>query len=622
MKPFFLRSVLIIFLGSLFCNLSGQTATYPRPENSLRLMSYNVRNARGMDEKVDYERVANVIRKVSPDVVALQELDSVTTRSENVDVLAVLGDLTKMYSVYGASIDYRGGKYGVGILSKEKPLSWKRIPLPGSEEARSLLIVEFEKYVYCCTHFSLRKDDRLTSVKIINEEAKSFNKPVFIAGDFNGEPESPEIVEMQEMWKMLNNAKSFTFPADKPRETIDYIFAYKPAKKSYSVLQRRVLNEPVASDHLPLFVDVRMNVEKSEIFRTNPYLQSPATDAMTVMWHTNVPCYSWVEYGTDTLNMQRARAYIEGEVIANTKLNCIRITGLTPGTKYYYRIHSQEITFYGPYLKEFGETASSGMSSFKTLDNKSTDFTAVIFNDIHDKYPLFDKLFAQVKDVPYDIVFFNGDCIADVQTEDIALKSIDYYGRNFGANRVPSIYLRGNHETRGGYSMFLWNLLERMGGHSYGAFNIGDTRFVLLDCGEDKPDDHPVYYDMNDFTQYRKDQAEFLKKELASKEFKSATKKVLIHHIPVYGMRANAYVPCRDFWGDILAKADFTVCLNGHTHRYNYIPKGKDGNNFPVIIGGGSDEVGATVAILKKTGKQLNLKVLDAEGKTLLELDL
>ncbi|MDR1122034.1 MAG: metallophosphoesterase, partial [Dysgonamonadaceae bacterium] len=558
----------------------------------------------------------------SPDVVALQELDSMTERSGKTDVLSVLGGLTKMYAVYGASIDYQGGKYGIGVLSKEKPLSWKRIPLPGREELRSLLIVEFERYIVCCTHYSLNDEDRLASSKMVNEEAVSFGKPAFLAGDINAQPESDEILELAKSWKMLNNPKQFTIPADKPSETIDYIFGHKADGKTYSVLQRRVLDEPIASDHLPLFVDVRLSVDKSEIFRTNPYLQDPATDAMTIIWHTNVPCYSWLEYGTDTLDMKRARAYIEGEVIANTKLNRIRLTGLTPGTKYYYRVYSREITFYGPYLKEFGETASSEMTSFKTFDNKSTDFTAVIFNDIHDNYPLFDKLYAQVKDAPFDIVFFNGDCITDVQSESIALRSINYYGSKIGANGIPSIYLRGNHETRGAYSMFLWNLLERMGGHSYGAFNIGDTRFVLLDCGEDKPDETPVYYDLNDFTQYRKDQAEFLKKEVDSKKFKSATKKVLIHHIPVYGMEEESFVPCRDLWGDVLAKANFSVCLNGHLHRYNYISKGQKGNNFPVIIGGGNDEKSATVAILKKTEKILNLKVLNAEGECLLDLNL
>jgi len=343
---------------------------------------------------------------------------------------------------------------------------------------------------------------------------------------------------------------------------------------------------------------------------------------MTIMWLTHVPCHSWVEYGTDSMNLQKAQTWIEGEAVANNTLNRICLTGLKPGTRYYYRVLSREITLYEPYKKEFGETATSKIVSFTTFDDKKTDFTAVIFNDLHDIYPLFDKLCQVVKDVPYDIVFFNGDCIADVQSEEIAVRTISHYSRGIGADRVPSVYLRGNHETRGAYSPFLWNLLGMINGHSYGAFNVGDTRFVLLDCGEDKPDETEVYYGLNDFTQFRKDQAAFLKQEVASKAFKSATKRVLLHHIPVYGMGERPFVPCRDYWGGILAKAPFNICLNAHTHRFTHIAKGTEGNNFPVVIGGGNNEQSATVSILRKQGKQMTLTVLNSNGETLLTLNL
>jgi len=362
---------------------------------------------------------------------------------------------------------------------------------------------------------------------------------------------------------------------------------------------------------------------QADIFRSPVYLQNPATDGMTVMWLTNVPCHSWVEYGTDSLNMQQVQKWEEGIAFANNTLNRIRLTALKPGTRYYYRVFSREIKLYQPYKKEFGETAVSKISSFTTFDNKKTDFTAVIFNDLHDIYPLFDKLLEQVKDIPYDIVFFNGDCIADVQTEDIAVNTISHYSRGIGADKTPSVYLRGNHETRGAYAPFLWNLLGKGGvEHSYGAFNIGDTRFVLLDCGEDKPDTTSVYYGLNDFTQFRRDQAEFLKKEIASKAFKSATKRVLLHHIPVYGVSDRPFIPCRDLWGDILAKAPFDICMNAHTHKFDYIPKGAEGNKFPVVIGGANNEQGATVTILRKQGKQMTLTVLNVNGETLLTLNL
>lgn len=64
----------------------------------------------------------------------------------------------------------------------------------------------------------------------------------------------------------------------------------------------------------------------------------------------------------------------------------------------------------------------------------------------------------------------------------------------------------------------------------------------MLDCGEDKTDDHWVYYDLNDFTQLRNEQVGFLKKELAAKEFKKAKKRILLHHIPLYGNDGRIFV--------------------------------------------------------------------------------
>ena len=602
--------------------ITGYAQSYPQTENTIRVMSYNIRNAIGIDNVVDYQRVADVIINTAPAVVALQELDSVTNRSKGVDVLSHLASLTAMYPIYGASIPYDDGKYGIGVLSKERPVSWKRIPLPGREEARSLLLVEFKDYILGCTHFSLNSEDRMASIPVINQAVRDYNKPVFLAGDINAIPTSPELNALRENWAILTDTAKFTIPSNSPTRTIDYILGYTPKGYTYSVWQTIVPNTQ-ASDHLPVFADIRLKTASADIFRSPVYLQNPATDGMTAIWFTNVPCHSWIEYGTDSLNMQPIQKWEEGIAYAYNTLNRIRLTDLKPGTRYYYRVYSREITLYQPYKKEFGETAVSNISSFTTLDNKKTDFTAVIFNDLHDNYSLFDQLLRHVKNIPYDIVFFNGDCIADVQTENIAIRTISHYSRGIGADKVPSVYLRGNHETRGAYAPFLWNLLGKSGvDHSYGAFNIGDTRFVMLDCGEDKPDDTWVYYGLNDFTKFRKDQAEFLKKEIASKAFKSATKRVLLHHIPVYGMGERPFVPSRDLWGNILAKAPFDLCLNAHTHRFNPIAKGADGNNFPVVVGGGSNEQGATVMILRKQGKQMTLTVLNVNGETLLKLDL
>ena len=110
---------------------------------------------------------------------------------------------------------------------------------------------------------------------------------------------------------------------------------------------------------------------------------------MTVMWLTNVPARSCVEYGTDPYNMIRARAFLEGEMVANNKINNIRLTGLEPGTKYFYRVVSQEITRYSSYYKEFGDTVMSDIKSFTTWSDDIRDFRVIEYNHLHSNMRMF-----------------------------------------------------------------------------------------------------------------------------------------------------------------------------------------------------------------------------------------
>jgi hypothetical protein len=138
----------------------------------------------------------------------------------------------------------------------------------------------------------------------------------------------------------------------------------------------------------------------------------------------------------------------------------------------------------------------------------------------------------------------------------------------------------------------------------------------MLDCGEDKTDDHREYSGLNDFTQLRQEQVGFLQQELASKTFKKANKRILIHHIPLYGCDNL----CKDLWEPLLKKAPFHVAINAHTHKFAHHPKSFLGNNFPVIIGGGNKIDNATVMILEKKKGVLRIKVMDAKGNVLLDI--
>ncbi|MDD4514380.1 endonuclease/exonuclease/phosphatase family protein [Massilibacteroides sp.] len=622
MKKAVTLKLIILFVLCFTCfNRAEAKEIEPKEANSLRIMSYNVKNCSGMDNVTDYQRIADVINRVTPDVVAVQELDSATQRSQGVFVLKELAERTLKHWTYAPAIDYQGGRYGVGVLSKEKPLGYKMVPLPGREEQRMLLIVEFEKYVFCCTHFSLTKEDQELSVPIIFDAIKGIQKPLFLAGDMNTVYDSPTQVALREKFKTLNNYKENTIPVVNPNRCIDFIYGYENGN-TYSVLKRRVLfEEQVASDHLPLFVDVRLSADKAAIMRTKPYLQNPVDGGMTVSWLTNVPVYSWVEYGTDKNLELKKDLIVDGQIICNNTRHKIRLTDLKPGQTYYYRVCSREITLYEAYKKEFGDTAYSETYSF-TMPGKEGDFKAVIFNDLHKKNDVLDLLAKQIKGVDYDFVIFNGDCIDDPKNEKQAVYYLSYMNETVGAERKPVFYIRGNHEIRNAYSIQLRDLFDYVGDKTYSAFNWQDTRFVILDCGEDKPDSTWVYYNLNNFEQLRLDQVGFLKNELNSKAFKSAKKKVLVHHIPTYGMPSKSYLPCAELWNPLLSKAPFNVCLNGHTHRYAYHPKGSVGNNYPVVIGGGNRVETATVMLLERQGNTLSLKVMNTKGEKILDIVL
>ena len=587
-------------------------------QNTLKLMSYNIKNANGMDNVCNFQRIANVINNTSPDVVAIQEVDSMTNRSGQKYVLGEIAERTQMHGYFAPAIDYDGGKYGIGLLTKQVPLRLQSLPLPGREEVRTLILAEFADYIYCCTHMSLTEEDRMKSLELVKAFTSSSTKPLFLAGDMNAEPESGFIKELQKDFQILSNPKQHTFPAPDPKETIDYIATLKQNAKGFAVISAKVINEPMASDHRPILVELRTVEKADKIFRMKPYLQNPVGNGITVMWETTVPAYCWVEYGTDTTQLKRARTIVDGQVVCNNYLHKIRIDGLQPGQKYYYRVCSQEILLYQAYKKVFGNTAQSAFSEF-TLPATDTDsFTAVVFNDLHQHTQTFLSLCQQIKNVNYDFVVFNGDCVDDPVDHNQATSFISELTEGVCGDRIPTFFMRGNHEIRNAYSIGLRDHYDYVGDRTYGSFNWGDTRIVMLDCGEDKPDDHWVYYGLNDFTQLRNEQVDFLKKELSSKEFKKAGKRVLIHHIPLYGNDGKNL--CANLWTKLLEKAPFNISLNAHTHKYAYHPKGELGNNYPVIIGGGYKMDGATVMILEKKKDELRVKVLNAKGKILLDI--
>ena len=96
--------VCLLFLGSSALVFSKDHASGEK--NSLKILSYNIKHGRGMDGKVDLPRIAKVVRSLSPDLVALQEIDRNCTRSGSIDLTAELGAMLGMEGRFGKFMDY------------------------------------------------------------------------------------------------------------------------------------------------------------------------------------------------------------------------------------------------------------------------------------------------------------------------------------------------------------------------------------------------------------------------------------------------------------------------------------------------------------------------------------
>lgn len=242
----------------IFCALAGIALCCGARE--LTLMSYNVKDCNGMDRVNSPSRVATVIKDCKPDIVGLQELDSMTNRSGRRDMPATLGGLTGMQHLFDPAIDFDGGRYGIGMLTAEKPLSTRQVALPGREEARTLLVADYPDFSLACTHLSLTKDDRLAAADTIISLAAKAAVPFFLMGDFNDYPDSELLARLGRAgFTALSDTTARTFPADMPDCTIDYILVRMPhGQATPTVLSRTVVPDSIASDHRPVLVRVAL----------------------------------------------------------------------------------------------------------------------------------------------------------------------------------------------------------------------------------------------------------------------------------------------------------------------------------------------------------------------------
>ncbi|MFK7736842.1 MAG: endonuclease/exonuclease/phosphatase family protein [Pirellulaceae bacterium] len=230
-------------------------------EPTLRVLTYNIHHGRALDGKFDYERLAETIAKLEPDVVALQEVDNNTGRSGGVDQAAELGKLLKMNHVFGNALYYLGGQYGEAVLSRFpiKESQAHHLPYRFGYEPRTALAVHIvpdnglPEFLFVGTH--LCHQDGETRLEQTSELGKLFtgvqNLPVILAGDLNARPTSPAMmVLLDEDWT----------DAVAPKSRIDYILLRK--KDPWKIVKTTIFDEPVVSDHDPVLTILEWDEKK------------------------------------------------------------------------------------------------------------------------------------------------------------------------------------------------------------------------------------------------------------------------------------------------------------------------------------------------------------------------
>lgn len=221
-------------------------------------------------------RVAALIRETKADVVLLQEVDRGTKRSHLVDQPSVLERLTGLKAVFGRTLDYDGGQYGIAVLAAGSLADEGVVPLRtdppqaragGSTEPRGVLVTRVTLRSGAAirvlnTHLDASRDDglRLQEIDRLIAAARELPEglPMLIGGDFNATPDSETYARMTragfvDAFQACGRGQGLTYPADSPVKRIDYLFL--PASARCLVAE---VPSFLGSDHRPLLVRLQL----------------------------------------------------------------------------------------------------------------------------------------------------------------------------------------------------------------------------------------------------------------------------------------------------------------------------------------------------------------------------
>ena len=258
-----------------------ERSSAPQSEQ-LRVMTYNVHSCVGIDGKLATDRIARVIARANPDVVALQELDVGRARTGGEDQAQRIANSLAMQYHFYPHIHVEDEKYGDAILSHLPLRIIKTGTLPGhlpgdKLEPRGALWVAIDLHGIevniVNTHLGLTSRERMAQIEaLLGDEwlgRLRADQPVILCGDFNTVPSSKgyrllcsRFLDAQAQLKEYR--PTCTFYSRLPSFRIDHVFINPGIRVNGITVPCSELAK-VASDHLPLIADLTITCSDSAL---------------------------------------------------------------------------------------------------------------------------------------------------------------------------------------------------------------------------------------------------------------------------------------------------------------------------------------------------------------------
>lgn len=381
--------------------------------------------------------------------------------------------------------------------------------------------------------------------------------------------------------------------------------------------------------------------EATAPLRDSPAVYAPTPDGAVIVWAAAPRSTGWIEYGESgsSAPAQVARGDGFGFLPFDQPVLRVRLSGLRPGRDYWFRTRTRPAVLRG-YDPDRVEVTTSKTYRLRLPDPAASEARFCVWNDTHDRGPTLARLAELTQAEPADFLLWNGDISNDIRDPAVvAGLFVQPTGDVNLAEGPPILLARGNHDVRGAYASRVTDCVGFPGDRPFYSLRVGPVAAVVLDTGEDKPDNHPLFFGLVDFEPLIQAQTRWLETELRQPHLRDAPYRLVFCHIPlrwrdetqpVYDPAGRGYDRFsrrgREAWQAALVRWGAQMVISGHTHAWAHLPA-TDEFPFAQLVGGGPalGETGGQALLIRghATADTLKWRLINASsGREIFETTL